>query len=192
MKEAETYLNTIDKVLEKEQDELLSSKREHHTSWDNHILTLSMAALGFAFSFLPFKNSECFFIFVIAILFFVFAIITTLTSYIKADKGLNFALESNRARKNQYTRIRNRMMKCQREVDSLSLETQIDFIVKERDACWKDVENILDEEDFDAILKKIQATNKVIIILNHAKTYFFIFGVLMVVIFSFVNINKFN
>ena len=192
MKDIENIMLDIGRMLERSQDEILKTKREHHTSWDNHILTLSMAAIGFSFTFLPFKDGEYFWLFVVSLFSFILAIIFTTVNYVIASIGLESAIKDNIGAQVNNKKIIYRIFAYRKAISNLSEKENKQEIDDESSACWNDIESIMDSDKADEVEKKLNNNNAIITFLNNAKTISFIGGVLFVVIFSLFNLDKFN
>ena len=178
----------LESILDKEQEYLLQTRREHHSSWDNHILTLSTAAIAFSFTFLPLSGSDVFWLAFVGIFSFVVSIAFTTSNYILSDNGIDLASKSNSARRIQQGKMRYRVNQCNREVEKLNPEDEKN-INAAREQCWNDVEKIYAERDSEKEIKDMEKNNKKIRFLNHAKTYSFLTGVIAITIFSLFNIS---
>lgn len=191
MDKSDFYFEKLELILDKEQTDLLQTRRDHHSSWDSHILTLSTAAVGFSLTFLPLSGSAIFWLVIIGILSFVLSIIFSTTSYLVADKGLELASQSHLARRLQHDKVRHRVNWLKREVEKLKPDDAKN-IEAAREQCWKDVENIYAERNPDKELSDLNKNNSRINFLNRARTYSFLAGVVSVTIFSLCNIHLFG
>jgi hypothetical protein len=92
-------INQLHRSLDREMDELNASKREHHKSWDAHIITLSMASIGFVFVSLPIGIGNYIWVAYVSLFSFVLAIISALLGFLCADRTYNVAIDYNTERK---------------------------------------------------------------------------------------------
>ncbi len=188
MDKSDFYFEKLESILDKEQTDLLQTRRDHHSSWDSHILTLSTAAVGFSFTFLPLSGSVIFWLAIVGILFFVLSIVFSTTSYLVADKGLELASQYHLARRLQHDKVRHRVTHLKREMEKLKPD-DVNNIEAARAQCWEDVESIYAERNPD---QELTRNNRRINFLNRARTYSFLIGVISVTIFSLCNINLFG
>lgn len=184
-------LNKLESILDKELEDLLQTRREHHSSWDNHILTLSTAAVGFSLTVLPLPSSEIFCLAIVGIFSFVLSIIFTTSNYMVADNGIELATKLHLARRIQHDKVLYRMNRLKREIDELKPEDEKN-IDAAREQCLNDVEKIYAERDPEIEIKDMEKNNSRIRFLNHAKTYSFLIGVIAITIFSVCNISLFG
>ena len=177
----------LESILDKEQEYLIQTRREHHSSWDSHILTLSTAAVAFSFTFLPLSGSDVFWWALVGIFSFVVSIVFTTSNYILTDNGIELASKSNMARRNQLGKMLQRVNRCNRDAEKLNPEDEKN-INAAKEQCWNDVAKIYAERDSEKEIKDMEKNNKRIRFLNHAKTYSFLMGVIAVTVFSLCNI----
>lgn len=182
------YFDKLESILDKEQEYLLQTRREHHSSWDNHILTLSTATVGFSFTFLPLSGSDVIWLAFVGIFSFVISIVFTTSNYIVSDNGIELASKSNSARRMQHDKMLHRVNRLKREIEKLKPEDEKN-IDAAREQCWNDVEKIYAERDPGKEIKDIEKNNNKVRFLNHAKTYSFLTGVIAITIFSLCNIS---
>ncbi len=178
----------LETILDKEQEYLLQTRREHHSSWDNHILTLSTAAIAFSFTFLPLSGSDVFWLAFVGIFSFVVSIVFTTSNYMLSDNGIELASKSNSARRIEHDKMLYRVNQCNREVEKLDSADEKN-INAAREQCWNDVEKIYAERDSKKEIQDMEKNNNKIRFLNHAKTYSFLTGVIAITIFSLFNIS---
>ena len=188
MDKSDYYFEKLDSILDKELTDLLKTKRQHHTSWDNHVLTLSTAALGFSFTLLPLSNSVITWLAIAGIISFVISIIFTTFNYIIAEKGIELVLKSHILRRTKHDKVLHRVNKLKKEVEEFKPD-DINGINKARELCWNDVERLYSERDPVKELSAIDKNNKIVNFLNGAKTYTFLSGVISVTVFSLYNFN---
>lgn len=185
------YFDKLESILDKEQEFLLQTMREHHSSWDNHILTLSTAAVAFSFTFLPLSSSDVFWLAFVGIFSFVVSIVFTTSNYIVADNGIELASKSHSVRRMQHDKVLHRVNRLKREIEKLRPEDEKN-INAARDQCWNDVEKIYAERDSEKEIKDMEKNNNKVRFLNHAKTYSFLTGVIAITVFSLCNISLFG
>lgn len=190
MDKSDFYFDKLESILDKEQAELLQTRREHHSGWDSHILTLSTAAVGFSFTFLPLSGSTLYWLALVGILAFVLSIVFSTVGFLVSDRGLQLASESNSARRLQHDRVLHSVNRLKREMEKLKPDDSknIDAV---REQCWKDVEKIYAERDPAKELDDLIRNNKKVNFLNRARTYSFLVGVITITIFSLWNIESF-
>jgi hypothetical protein len=188
MDKSDFYFNKLESILDKEQEALLQIRREHHSSWDSHILTLSTAAVGFSFTFLPLSGSEAFWLAIAGIFSFVLSIIFTTSNYIVADNGIELASKSHLARRIQQDKVLHRVNRLKREIENFKSEDEI-HINAAREQCWNDIEKIYAERNSEKEIKDMTKNNNRVRFLNHAKTYAFLIGVIAITAFSLCNID---
>lgn len=180
----------LKEILDKEQNEILFNKRSHHTSWDNHILTLSTASLGFCFAFLPLSSGNYVCLINIGLISFVLSIIFTMICFLKTDKALSFALNRNTQSQIHIKRLKKLDEKYTILIEDKQLseseKTQL-HIEKEQK-----IKKSIDEMNLRELIKEIDDKNVSINFLNQAKTYSFIIGVVLVTAFVLSNLDKFK
>ncbi|MCK4743036.1 MAG: hypothetical protein KAT25_04390 [Sulfuriflexus sp.] len=183
------FPNRLEKILDVEQEELNSSKRQHHTDWDNHIITLSTASLGFTFAFLPIGSGTCFIVAAIGVVSFILSICFATANFIVADRGFDVAFESLILRRKHALKIKS----CFSELKTSLIDAEARGDNTAYDAaktqCSAQLDTIGEETDLDADLKKQNKINNNVSLLNKAKTYSFITGTILVVVFTFINID---
>mgnify|MGYP001593762756 FL=1 len=191
MDKSDFYFNKLESILDKEQEYLLQARLEHHSSWDNHILTLSTAAVGFSFTFLPLSGSELLWLAIAGIFSFVLSILSTTSNYLLTENGFELASKSLLARRNQHDRVLHRVNRLKREMEKLKPDDE-KSIESAREQCWDDVEKIYAERNPEKEIQDLQKNNKRIRFLNQAKTHTFLTGVITITIFSVCNISLFG
>lgn len=191
MDKSAAYFDKLESIFDKEQEFLLQTRSEHHSSWDNHILTLSIAAVGFSFTFLPLSDSDVFWLAFVGIFSFVGSIVFTTSNYIVSDNGIQLASRSHSARRMQHDKVLHRVNRLKREIEEFSPEDEKN-INAARDQCRNDVEKIYAERDPEKEISDIEKNNNKVRFLNHAKTYSFLTGVIAITVFSLCNISLFG
>ncbi|MBK9131021.1 MAG: hypothetical protein IPM20_05190 [Gammaproteobacteria bacterium] len=190
MDKSEFYFDKLESILDKEQVELLQTRREHHSGWGSHILTLSTAAVGFSFTFLPLSGFSVFWLALVGILAFVSSIVFSTFGFLVSDKGLESASESHLARRLQHDRVRHRVTRLKREMEELKPD-DLKNINAARYQCWRDVEKIYAERNPAKEVEDLNRINMKVNFLNRARTYSFLIGVATITMFSFCNIDAF-
>lgn len=191
MDKSDYYFNKLESILDKEQEYLLQARHEHHSSWDNHILTLSIAAVGFSFTFLPLSGSESLWLAIAGVFSFVLSILSTTSNYLLTEKGFELASKSHAARRSQHDRVLHRVNRLKREMEKLKPDDE-KSIESAREQCWDDVEKIHAERNPEKEIQDLEKNNERIHFLNQAKTYTFLAGVITITIFSVCNISLFG
>lgn len=192
MEEHEKGIEFVESILSKEQEELLQSKRQHHTDWDNHILTLSTASLGFTFTFLPISSNNGYWLLIIGVFSFIFSICFATANYIIADLGLNYSLDRLSKKLIFNTKLKQNLFTLNKAKENSERQNDESIYIKARTIYDANVSKLFEEIDFDKEIKERDKNNSKIIFLNHAKTYAFISGILFVVVFSLLNITEFT
>lgn len=190
MDKSDFYFDKLESILDKEQAELLQTRREHHSGWDSHILTLSTAAVGFSFTFLPLSGSTLFWLAIVGILAFVLSIVFSTVGFLVSNSGLELASESHLGRRLQHDRVRHRVNRLKREMEKLGPDDSKN-IDAAREQCVNDVEKIYAERNPAKKLEELNRNNKRVSFLNQAHTYSFLVGVITITIFSLCNTNSF-
>ena len=85
MKEKWETIARLENTISRELDYLHVEIRAHHSSWDNHIITLAMAAIGFSFTVIPFSKVCYTSLLIFSLLLFVLSITFALVNYIFSD-----------------------------------------------------------------------------------------------------------
>lgn len=191
MNKSALYFDKLEVILDKEHEFLLQTRREHHSSWDNHILTLSTAAVGFSFTFLPLSNSSVFWLAIVGIFSFVASVVFTTFNYIMSDNGIELASKSHSARRMQHAKVLRRKNQLEREIEKFRPEDEKN-VNAARNKFLMDVDNIYAERDPEKEIRDIEKINNKIRVLNHAKTYSFLGGVIAITSFSLCNISLFS
>ena len=192
MEEHEKGIEFVTSILDKEQEDLSNSKRQHHTDWDNHILTLSTASLGFTFTFLPISNGCHLWLVYFGVLAFILAICFTTANYIVADKGINIAFDALMKKRVFNERLKQELFKLNKLTRAAEQSSNEKAFNEAHDNYETNVEKLFADVDFDGEIKERDRINNWINRLNHAKTYSFIVGILFIVAFSIINIDKFT
>jgi len=85
------------RIYERMRDELIISQRSNSDNFDKAILSLSSAALGLTLTFISnlidLSKAQFLFVLYLSWLFFIFAIISTLVSFLVSQKGINIQLD---------------------------------------------------------------------------------------------------
>lgn len=183
------YFDKIDKVLDREVEHLHVTQREHHTSWDNHILTLSTAAIGFSFTVLTLAQAEGLCLFLSGIAAFVLAIASAMANYMFSERGFNIALDGNAQRRFQHNEARRRVQKLQNEVNKIGSDGDPEEIQTAQEQCYADTEAIYNIYDSAAEVAKTEKNNRIIGVLNYVKTLLFLAGVVLISVYAAVNIE---
>lgn len=192
MKELEEAINTAESVLDREQGDLSQARRQHHTDWDNHILTLSTASIGFIFAFLPIASSNYFYLVSIGIFSFILSICFAAANYIFSDIGFNYAFECIIKNRKLNINLKQKNLELDKALSKSKNENDENIYLVAKETYNKDVNKLINEADFEKEIENREVINKKITFLNHAKTYTFISGILFIVIFSLLNIESFT
>jgi len=189
MEEVDQYIQKLDSMLDKEQEELSLSKRQHHTDWDSHILTLSTASIGFTFTFLPVTSNNYFCMLVIGLSSFILSVCFATANFIIADIGFNHAFDSLAIRLKLNAKLTRNFNKLKKSLLIAEKENNKEDYETAKSNCEADIAGLFDKADLDSDISKRERLNRKITFLNHAKTYTFIAGILFVVIFSLLNLD---
>ena len=176
----------LESILEKEHEYLIQTRRDHHLTWDNHILTLSTAAVAFSFTFLPLSGSYVLWLAFVGIFSFVVSIVFTTFNYVVTDYGIELLSKSHSARQMQHSKVRHRESRLNLELEKLEPGDE-NSINSAREQFWNDVQNIYAGIDYGKDQKDVEKNNTKIRFLNRAKTYSFLLGVFAITIFSLCN-----
>lgn len=189
MDEISFYFEKIDKVLDREVETLQATQREHHTSWDSHILTLSTAAIGFSFTFLALPHSNNLCLFQLGIAAFVLAIASAMANYMLSERGFNIANHGNIQRRTVHNEARHRVQRLEKEVNTNGNYDDQEAIQSAQEQCFADIETIYKKHDSAAEMAKIEANNRVVRVLNYMKTLLFLTGIVLISVYALVNIK---
>lgn len=189
MDENSYYFEKIDKILDREVEHLLAGQREHHSSWDNHILTLSTAAIGFSFTILSPAQAENLCLFQLGIAAFVLAIASAMANYIFSERGFNIVTHGNIQRRTQHNEARRRIQKLLKEVNEIGSNGDPQAIRRAQERCDIDVDAIYRKHDSAAEIQKMEANNRIISMLNYGKTLFFLAGIILISVYTTNNIE---
>jgi hypothetical protein len=171
-------LNKLQRSHEREIDELNASKRDHHKSWDAHVITLSMASIGFAFVSLPLGAGSYPLIAYFSLFCFVLAIISALLGFLFADKSFDLSIGDNSDRTILTQNAINYHKEYCKDKNILNENEEYEY--------RKTISDIFGQRKAN-VAKPIGDYNNKIRITNHAKTWFFIFGVIMLSVYAIVN-----
>lgn len=192
MKEHEKGIEFVESILDKEAEELHQSKRQHHTDWDNHILMLSTASLGFTFSFLPIASQNYVCLLHIGIISFIISICFATANYIIADLNFNYAHKKLTEKLLFNTKLKQALFQLNKADAKYKEDNDETGYITSREKYESEVDGLFNNIDFDEEIRKKDKYNQIITILNHLKTYAFILGIIGIVIFSFNNIEAFT
>lgn len=182
-------IQSLKKDNELSVDLSVTQKITHHASWDNHILTLSTAALGFIFGVLP-LSEWCYIWWAIsASISFVLAIFFAMACFLYADKTFNSTSKLQDARSDligtmQEDRDMREYIESLDDAQKLNekgLNEALNLAQDVEDARVK--YNEICEAEVQKIHKDIGFANK----LNEFKTYSFLLGLILISVFVFVN-----
>ena len=187
MEDFEEYLLSAELSLDRELEDVSQSMRQHHSDWDNHIITLSTLSLGFIFTFLPLANGNNAFVITLGSICFVASIMSATSNYIFADKGFEISLNSMKARRRINQKTKNRYKKLKSELQKLQAENKQELYDNAKKQCKKDFDIIFDKSSIDEMLESMKSNNSKITKLNYAKTFFFLVGISLTVNYSLVN-----
>ena len=190
MDQSDAYFEKLESILDKEQEYLHETQREHHTNWDRHVLTLATAAVAFSVTFLPLSGSWLLCLAVFGILSFVLSIIFSTIGFLASDRGLELASASYLARRLQQDKVRHRVNRLKRDMQRLNSQ-DVAAIDAARAQCWTDVEGIYGERDPDKELANLKKNGRLVKFLNHARTYCFLFGIIAITVYALCNIDLF-
>ncbi len=190
MHDSDEIINILQSVVSKEEDELNSSKRQHHTDWDNHIFTLSTASLGFTFTFLPVASENHSWALFSSVFSFVLSICFAAVNYIFADYGFNNSYKGIAERRKINLRLSNSLAKLKSKTKICEMSNDVAGIEAANVMCNEEVVEILSDVSMDDEIAERNKLNKRITFLNHAKTYTFLLGVIFTVTFTLSNLKS--
>ena len=153
-------------------DRSLLARNQHHTDWDNHILTLSTAALGLIFGLLPIEEWGFSILVILSVSLFISSIFTAIINYTFADKTYELTTDMYETRQD--------LIKA--GIESMHVKDDLERFLLVQDAI----------ETHDKLIRTLRSKqniyNKLVTILNSCKTVFFLAGVIILSITVFVNI----
>ena len=191
MKEKWDAIYRQEETLDRELDYLHEEGRAHNASWDSHIITLAMAAIGFSFTAIPLSKVCHLYLLIFSLLCFVLSIGFSLVNFIFSDKSIKSAIDGNIKRRGANIKARHRLYDLESE-----LETYQSIDTKRRERAGvradRDIMDIYENTNTDKGIEEVDAISKTIRFLNHAKTYSFILGVSVITIFCGLNIDNFS
>lgn len=175
-------LQQIHRILDREMDELNTPKRDNHKSWDAHIITLSMASIGFVFVSLP-VGTGCYpWVAYVSLFCFVSVIISALLGFLSASNVYDVAIHDHIIRRKLAQEATNYHKEYCKGKDSLDDREEHIYI--------ETVNKIFEKRDAKTASNKMDSINRWIKYFNHSKTYFFIMGIIMVSVFALINADK--
>lgn len=192
MSKQEDFFDNIEKILDREESSLLESRKSHHSSWDNHIITLSTAAIGFCFTFLSFKNPCYVWLFYLGVFGFVISIISAMLNYIVADRGANMALHDHTERRNLNNEARHRVRMLQREVNEIGGNGDQNAVRLAQEKCDREIDAMFTayKDKSESGRVSLDRNNSFVNFLNYSKTISFLAGIILVSFFASMNLDK--